>query len=220
MSAKLLSPAFERNKEPIWKAMQNTTLLGTDKGERIHLLELGSGPGQHVAWFAQRSPKGVIWQPSDVGELEVKSCDAYAQEEGLLLSGTGTNTEKRNILPALQIDVSSPADSWPTEPNHYQGCTALNVFHIVSAEAVEKLFVGASRSLCSGGLLVVYDTWTYDGEYVGPNNQKFSEALQAKGYGGVRSIEECDKWAAANGMERVSVQYLPANNQLVCWRKK
>ena len=60
---------------------------------------------------------------------------------------------------------------------------------------------------------------TTNNRYIGPNNERFSASLQAAGYGGVASIEECDAAAAAAGLQRTDVQYLPANNQFATYTK-
>ena len=65
----------------------------------------------------------------------------------------------------------------------------------------------------------MYDTWTFAGDFVGPNNQRFDQSLRSQGYGGVASIEECDDAASRAGLERIDVSYLPANNQFVTYRK-
>ena len=65
----------------------------------------------------------------------------------------------------------------------------------------------------------MYDTWTFDGQFVGPNNQRFDQSLRSQGYGGVAAIEACDSAALKAGLERINVAYLPANNQFVTYRK-
>ena len=65
----------------------------------------------------------------------------------------------------------------------------------------------------------LYDTWTFAGEFVGPNNARFDASLRSQGYGGVASIEECDEASSKAGLERIDVTYLPANNQFVTYRK-
>ena len=61
------SPAAERNKQAILELLlQLLPASGT-------ALEIASGSGQHVAWFAQRLPQWT-WQPTDA--------DAPAVERG------------------------------------------------------------------------------------------------------------------------------------------
>ena len=52
------SPAAERNRQPILEALRNVLPA------QGAALEIASGTGQHVAWFAAGLP-GWTWQPSD-----------------------------------------------------------------------------------------------------------------------------------------------------------
>lgn len=56
----LRAPAAERNKEPILAVLRASV-----KTERaLQALEISSGTGQHVTYFAQALPN-IIWQPSE-----------------------------------------------------------------------------------------------------------------------------------------------------------
>ena len=52
------SPAAERNKQPILDVLRQVL------PERGSALEIASGTGQHVAWFAAGLPHWT-WQPTD-----------------------------------------------------------------------------------------------------------------------------------------------------------
>lgn len=113
------------------------------------------------------------------------------------------------------MDVSEA--SWPVPRASYDGCFAINVMHIMPRSAVPAFFGGAGAALKKGGVLAIYDTWTFEGNYVGPTNHRFDASLQSQGYGGVPSIEECDSAAQASGLVRRDVKYLPANNQVAVY---
>ena len=55
------APAADRNKDPILKVLQ--TILPADLSGKA--LEIASGTGQHVTYFAQ-SFTNLVWQPSDL----------------------------------------------------------------------------------------------------------------------------------------------------------
>lgn len=55
------SPAADRNREPILAALR--PLLA----EHGRALEIASGTGQHIAYFAAQLP-GWHWQPTDLGD--------------------------------------------------------------------------------------------------------------------------------------------------------
>ena len=52
------SEACERNKGPILEVLRSVF------ADRSHVLEIGSGTGQHAVYFAAALPQ-LIWQPSD-----------------------------------------------------------------------------------------------------------------------------------------------------------
>src|SRR5438874_12313789 len=58
---KPFSEACERNREPILQVLRRVF------GDRTAVLEVGSGTGQHAAYFAPALPH-LSWQPSDVAE--------------------------------------------------------------------------------------------------------------------------------------------------------
>jgi len=198
------SPAFSRNIGPITEAME---AAGFDRCE--FLLELGCGPGEHVVALAQKWPE-LFFQPTDCDQRSVVSTDARARAAGL---------RSTRICPARLVDVT--LEKWPNVEGDppYDGVYAINVVHIMPRTAIEAFFAGCGRNLRPGGVLGLYDTWTFNKEYVGPNNERFDASLRSQGYGGVASIEACDEAALRAGLERENVAYLAANNQFVTYRK-
>ena len=198
------SPAFSRNINPIADAM---AAQGFDRCE--FLLELGCGPGEHVVEFAKRWEE-PFFQPTDCSRAAITSTDLRAKEAGLRAT---------RICPARIVDVAE--DEWPQVEGDppYDGIYSINVIHIMAKRAIPSFFAGCGRNLRPGGLLGLYDTWTFSGEFIGPNNARFDASLRSQGYGGVAAIEECDEAASRAGLERIDVSYLPANNQFVTYRK-
>ena len=199
----LSSPAFPRNREPIAEAMEAAGFPACGA-----ILELGCGPGEHAPYFATRWPTPTF-HPTDCDASALRSSDAHASAAGLLGG---------RIRKATAVDVSRAA--WDVEDGAYDGCFSINVVHIMPRAAIATFFAGAARALRPGGVFGIYDTWTFDGRYVGPNNERFDASLRSQGYGGVASIEECDAAAAAAGLERTDVAYLPANNQFVTYARR
>lgn len=67
----LCTPAAERNKQPILDILKQYI----DNQSRT-LLEIASGSGQHVCYFAPHFPN-VLFQPSDMDDRYVKSINLY-----------------------------------------------------------------------------------------------------------------------------------------------
>lgn len=103
------SACTDRNKEPI---LQQLKQLLPPTGS---VLEVASGTGQHVAYFAAALP-GLQWQPSDVTGDCFDSIRAYAGQLD-------------NVLPPLLLDSSLPPEQWPCK-GPYAAVLAANVTHI------------------------------------------------------------------------------------------
>ncbi|MBH25901.1 MAG: hypothetical protein CMH57_15955 [Myxococcales bacterium] len=197
--SRLESPAFPRNREPICAVLAEVFT----EGERV--LELASGPGQHVCYFAQRLPR-VRWQPSDRDPRAIASTNAWREALGL----------EGQVASALPLDLD--AGPWPDAS--FDGAVAINVFHMVGLDTIEQGLVGVAQVMRPGGRLVVYDCFTYDGEHVSESNARFDAMLrQRTRSGGVHAFEAVDAFAARVGLEEPVVHRLPANNQCVVWRR-
>ncbi|WP_411885802.1 DUF938 domain-containing protein [Polaromonas sp. YR568] len=85
------SPAADRNKQPILYVLLK--VLPKQQGSA---LEIASGKGLHVAWFAAGLPQWE-WQPTDCRPGALSSIAAWVAEQGLL-----------NVRPALVLDVMAP----------------------------------------------------------------------------------------------------------------
>lgn len=190
------SEASARNREPIRQAMAewvDTPGL---------LLELGSGSGQHALYLGAAFPQ-LRWQPTEVAEL---------------LPALQQNLHQRpaNVLAPIELDVTrSP---WPV-PEANLIFTA-NTLHIIDWSAVEALLLGAGRVLTPDGLLLIYGPVRYQGEYTSPGNAEFDRWLRQRDPdSGVRDFEQLEAVAHRGGLRLVADHSMPANNQLLLWRK-
>ena len=83
MQPEHFSPAAERNKQPILE------VLGGLLAPSGRALEIASGTGQHVTWFAQHLP-GWHWQPSDLTDDRFnRRSDLRKQVDTLKRMGVG-----------------------------------------------------------------------------------------------------------------------------------
>ncbi|WP_226644061.1 DUF938 domain-containing protein [Microbulbifer variabilis] len=190
------APACARNRDPILSHLRR--LL-----EDSHkVLEVGSGTGQHAIYFAPRLPH-LIWQTSERAEM-LPGVRAWLASE-----------PAQNLRQPLALDVDA---SWP-ELN-FDAVFSANTLHIMSRESVQRFFHKLHTLLQPGGLLVVYGPFKIDGSFVGPSNADFDIYLKERNPdSGIRDLEWLDQLAGDVGMHREELNYLPANNQLVVWRK-
>jgi SAM-dependent methyltransferase len=192
------SPACERNKEPI------VAVLGTLLNAGNRVLEVGSGTGQHAAWFASALPE-VTWQPSDrPGHLQ--SIEAWRAQAGA-----------PNLLSAVEVDLLA-GTPWPV--SEVDAVVAINVAHIVSFEGVRRLVSGAARILTPGGLLFLYGPFRFADRPLEPSNEAFDQSLRARDpASGIRLFDDIDAEAAANGLHFGGERPMPAHNRSLWWRR-
>ncbi len=194
---KQFSAPFERNKGPILDALR--TILPSSG----LVLEIGSGSGQHAAWFAAHFP-GLQWQPSDRAEA-LPSIRAWRDEADL-----------ENLLAPVELDLLR--DPWPVTRADVVVC--INTIHIVSWQAVERLFAGVAKVLVPGGVLYVYGPYRYADRALEPSNEEFDRWLKARDpVSGVRDFDAVDTLARGAGLELEGDHAMPANNRSIWWRK-
>ncbi|AWF83229.1 methylase [Microbulbifer sp. A4B17] len=190
------APSCGRNREPILQ--QLTRLLASSR----KVLEVGSGTGQHAVYFAPQLPH-LEWQTSERSQ-QLEAVKSWLAE-----------IPNSNLPQPLALDVG---DSWP-EISADAIFTA-NTLHIMSAELVQKFFLHSADVLEPEGLLIVYGPVKIAGEFIGPTNADFD--IQLKEHDpkrGIRDLEWLDQLAESAGFSRAELNYLPANNQLMVWRK-
>lgn len=194
---KQFSPSYERNKDVILPVLQEAL---PDSGV---VLEVGSGTGQHAAFFAARLPQ-LIWQPTEL-LANLPSVAAWQVESGL-----------NNLRSPLELDLL--ADAWPIASA--QALVCINTVHIVAWAGVENLFAGAGRVLTPGGVLFVYGAYRYATRALEPSNADFDRWLKGRDpTSGVRDFEAVDALARQQGLNLAEDRAVAGNNRCIWWRK-
>jgi cyclopropane fatty-acyl-phospholipid synthase-like methyltransferase len=192
------SAACERNKEPILAVLRDAF----EDGGRI--LEIGSGTGQHAAFFGENLPQ-LTWQTSDLPHNHASIID-WQQQAGL-----------PNVLAPLTLDTGS--DNWPEGP--YDGVFSANTCHIMAWQEVQAMFAGIGRILRKGGVLCIYGPFNYSGKFTSMSNAQFDASLRAQApHMGIRDFEAIDRLAAENGLRLDTDHAMPSNNRLLVWRRE
>ena len=192
------SSAAEKNKGPILEALRERLPL------RAHVLEVGSGSGQHALHFTEALPK-LRWQPTE-------------RHDGLTaLAANLAAVGRATILPPLALDlVSGP---WPAGP--FDAVYAANVMHIVSVPLGEALLRGAASVLREGGQLLLYGPYKFGGTFTTESNAEFDRWLKAQDpASGVREFEAVARVAETAGLELGDNRAMPSNNQLLCFFRR
>ena len=202
----LFSPAAERNKQDILAQLQRTLPA------RGAALEIASGTGQHVAWFAAALP-GWIWQPSDVGSEAFSSITANTRAAGLT-----------NVEPPLPVDVLTPAwrqaGSPPLGDTLFDGIYCANMLHISPWATCATLMQGAALRLASGGQLITYGPYLEDNVPTSAGNLAFDASLRGSNPAwGVRRRGDVEDAAQAAGLRLWARIEMPANNLMLLFKR-
>lgn len=196
------SPSAERNKQPILEVLQS---LLPAQGRA---LEIASGTGQHVVWFAQHLP-GWTWQPTEVHRGALYNIEVRATEADLA-----------NIDIAVQLDVCNepwfPAGAEQAGP--YDLVLCINMLHIAPWAACGALMRGAAQHLAPGGVLVTYGPYFEADVVPTQSNLDFDQSLRAHDDRfGIRQLADVEQEARSAGLKLQARHALPANNLLLVW---
>jgi SAM-dependent methyltransferase len=188
---KPFSEAAERNRVPILAVLQRVF-----KNTKC-VLEIGSGTGQHAAYFAAALPH-LVWQASDV-PANLPDIRQWVSLPAPL------EFDVDRAFPAVQADAAFSA----------------NTCHIMSWPQVQKMFAGVAQLLPVGGVFAVYGPFHYGGRPTSDSNARFDAMLRARDpASGVRDFEPVRELAQSHGLELEEDNPMPANNRLLVFRKR
>lgn len=196
---KQFSPSAQRNREPIAEVLREVLPA------RGTVLEVGSGTGEHVVYFADAFPF-LLWQPTDPDLTALLSIRAWVAESDAL-----------NLMPPLSLDASS--HRWPVDAADAVIC--VNVLHISPWLATMGLMEGAARLLAPGAPLVLYGPYRRAGVPTAPSNEAFHASLKSRNLEwGVRDFEAVAAEAEACGFGFDRLYEMPANNLTLVFRRR
>ena len=211
---RLSSPAAERNRQPILDVLRRVL---PPSGRA---LEIASGSGQHVSWFARHLPRWT-WQPTEYAAASLPSIAAWSvlDEDDLAESpeaaaGTGPLA---NVLPPLQLDVCAAA--WPVA-GMFDAITCANMIHASPPQTLPGLMHGAGRHLARDGVLVTYGPYILDDEPLTASNVEFDAWLKARDPGwGIRRLADVLAHARDAGLRLRERIAMPANNLMLVFER-
>jgi len=190
------SDACERNKEPILEVLRREFAGCT------HVLEIGSGTGQHAVHFALAMPQ-VVWQPSETAEA-MPGLRRRIFREG-----------PKNLRAPVELDVTR----LPWDVRKVDGVFTANTLHIMHWPQVEAFFTNLPAVAKPGTVLAIYGPFRYGGKYTSDSNAAFDEMLKARDRdSGIRDFEAVDALARKAGFAFVADHQMPANNQTLVWK--
>jgi SAM-dependent methyltransferase len=195
---RIFAPSTARNREPILGVLRNVLPA---KGS---VLEIASGAGEHVTFFAANFPD-LTFCPSDPSAEARESISAWIASIG---SG--------NARAPLALDVEELP--WPISAADAIIC--INMTHISPWSATEALFEGAGGILPPGAPLYIYGPYRRGGAHTAPSNAEFDASLRARNPAwGIRDIENVAACAREKGFGEPQIVDMPANNLSVIFRR-
>ncbi len=190
------SQACENNKNVILEQLQ------IHFADRMAVLEIGSGTGQHAVHFASNLPH-LTWHTSDLPENHA-SISAWMAE-----------WPSDNLRQPISFKVG--LHTWPELA--LDAVFSANTAHIMQKLEVMLLMQMVAVNLPASGVFCQYGPFKVDGEFTSESNRAFDAQLRAQGYGGYRDIEELEQWAGDGGLVLTQQLDMPANNMLLVWQK-
>lgn len=196
------SQACENNKQPILSVLQK------ELKDSLHVLEVGSGTGQHSVYFAPRLAH-LTWQTSDVVNNHASINAWHAAHPAA------------NLYAPLAFDLAHdpvPVNEAVAAP--YDAVFTANTLHIISWPLVEKLFNLVGGVLPAHGKLIVYGPFNENGHYTSGSNQQFDISLrQRDANSGIRNLEDIIELAEQHRLTLNERYAMPANNQILVFQK-
>lgn len=204
MSALAFSAPAERNKHPILEVLRQILPA------QGRALEIASGTGQHVAWFAAHL-SAWQWQPTD------RQADNFSSIAARTTQGQLANVQPPQLLDVCAsdwLDSSGAGGRAPTFDLIY----CANMLHISPWATCAGLMQGAARHLTPGGVLVTYGPYLEDEVSTSPGNLSFDQSLRAQDPAwGIRRRENVAQEAQRSGLKLAARHAMPANNLLLVW---
>ena len=196
------SQACENNKQPILDVLQQ------ELQDSTHVLEVGSGTGQHSVYFAPRLAH-LTWQTSDVS---VHHATINAWHTAYTASNLYAPLAFYLAVDPLPISLAG------NQP--YDAVFTANTLHIISWLLVEQLFELVGEALPINGKLIVYGPFNENGHYTSAGNQQFDISLRQRDpKSGIRHLEEIIALAKTHKLKLFDKYAMPANNQLLVLQK-
>jgi SAM-dependent methyltransferase len=199
--SQVFAPSCANNQAPILAVLQHAL------ADRTHVLEIGSGTGQHSVYFAPRLPH-LVWQTSDLLQHHASIQVWHAAEPA------------PNLRAPLVLEIGG-ATAWPqTDDGPFDAVFTSNTLHIMGWPQVQQLLALVGQQLPPGGVLAVYGPFNYGGRYTSDSNRAFDASLRARdAASGLRDQEAVVAQAQQQGLLLRDDHAMPANNRTLVFEK-
>tara|TARA_R110002110_G_scaffold383245_2_gene594578 strand:+ start:13168 stop:13761 length:594 start_codon:yes stop_codon:yes gene_type:complete len=194
---KPFSPACERNQKVILDVLQN------EFKNSQHILEVGSGTGQHAVYFAEHLSH-LVWHTSD-REMNHAGINLWLDEAKL-----------KNIARPITLDVNKDN----IKHNMFDAMFTANTFHIMSWSEVCFCIQKVGDALLEQGLFLIYGPFNFEGQFTSVSNQNFDVNLKLSDPEmGIRNFEDIQAQCEAVNLVYQKKYLMPANNMILVFKK-
>ena len=187
--------ACDRNREPILAVLRECLPA------QGRVLEIGSGTGQHAAYFSAAFPD-LDWLPSDLPQ-NLAGISRWQRDAG------------KNCLAPVGLDLLSDQLHLPQA----DAVVCINTLHIVAWQGTRQLFAAAGKMLSPGQGVYLYGPYRYADHPLEPSNEQFDQWLKARDpASGIRNFEDLSRIAQEQGFALEADVAMPANNRSLIFR--
>jgi cyclopropane fatty-acyl-phospholipid synthase-like methyltransferase len=196
---KPFSPSCERNQNVIFDILK-CQIRDSDQ----HLLEIGSGTGQHAAFMAPQLPS-IQWHTSDILD----------NHQGIMSWVKEVNANNVH----LPLEYQAGTTDFPKV-----NCDIIytaNTLHIMSWQNVRVLIRQLGEHLKSNSKVIIYGPFNYNGQFTSSSNADFDVSLRDRNSGSaIRDFEEINKYMQLAQLTLMDDIEMPANNRILIFQKQ
>ena len=188
--------AGNRNRDPILQVFQE---IFPESG---HVLELASGAGNHINYFAPHFPQ-LRFQPSDYDTDVFDTIKQKRAEQG-----------NANVADPVKIDLTAP-ETWPDPKERlYDVIFVVNLFQVAPVSIADGIAQVAARVLTKNGFVAIYGPFRISGTYTTRSNEAFDKEILAAHVPewGLKDVRDLESAAKKHGVALKETIDMPANN--------
>lgn len=170
------------------------------------ILELASGSGEHIVHFAMRFA-GIKWQPSDICAQRLASIRAWKEAQGLA-----------NIEDPVFLDAAKP--DYDMAMKTFSAVVCINLLHLISDVAAEKVLAYMGRSVMKGGFVFLYGPFRRGHSFASDGDRAFHTHLATQdptiGLKDIHRVVDCLRKTC--GHDPIVIP-MPTNNLAIVCRR-
>lgn len=163
------------------------------------VLEIGSGTGQHIVYFASKM-KDVVWQPSEKGD-NITSVEQRVNKAKLV-----------NLNKPWVVDIGCP----PNSNQLFNFVYASNVLQCISLKELGHFMFTARKFLGNRGILIIYGPLLREGKYASVGDNLLDNHLKIRNTEiGIKNLGFVRETAKSYGFEFLDTVSMEKNNLIL-----